>query len=301
MVTGRSALRLNPRYPVYIVSKGRWEKRLTSDSLAEMGVPHFIVVEEQQIADYQKNLHPLATLLVLDPVFQRDYDTCDDLGDTKSKGPGAARNFAWDHALSAGARWHWVMDDNINGFYRMNRNLKVQCKSSAIFAAMEDFCERYENVTMAGPNYFMFVRRKYLERVFVLNTRIYSCNLIRNDVEFRWRGRYNEDTDLSLQILKSGMCTVLFNAFLQMKMTTQTMKGGCNTEFYSVEGTLPKSEMQAKLHPDVSRVVWKWGRWHHHVNYEVFKRNKLKLKAGVAIPDGVNNYGMRLHVTEEQE
>ena len=45
----------------------------------------------------------------------------------------------------------------------------------------------------------------------------------------RWRGRYNEDTDLSLRTLKSGLCTVLFNAFLGDKQTTMTGTGG-NTE-----------------------------------------------------------------------
>jgi hypothetical protein len=43
-----------------------------------------------------------ARVLVLDPAYQRHYDTFDTLGDTKSKGPGPARNFAWDHSMAAG-------------------------------------------------------------------------------------------------------------------------------------------------------------------------------------------------------
>jgi hypothetical protein len=52
--------------------------------------------------------------------------------------------------------------------------------------------------------------------------------------------------------------------------------------------------MLVDLHPDVSRVVWRYGRWHHHVNYEPFKKNKLILKSGLEIPNTVNNYGMKL-------
>jgi hypothetical protein len=39
----------NPRYPVYIVSKGRWETRLTSKALESLGVPYRIVIEPQVV------------------------------------------------------------------------------------------------------------------------------------------------------------------------------------------------------------------------------------------------------------
>ena len=42
----------NPKYPIYIVSKTRWESRLTSKALEEMKVPYFIVVEEFQYQEY---------------------------------------------------------------------------------------------------------------------------------------------------------------------------------------------------------------------------------------------------------
>ncbi len=41
----------------------------------------------------------------------------------------------------------------------------------------------------------------------------------------------------------------------------------------------------------------KWGRWQHQVDYRPFKKNKLILKPGVEIPQGVNNYGMVLTET----
>jgi hypothetical protein len=288
----------NPRHPIYIVSKGRAESRLTSKSLHEMGVPHYIVVEEQEHDEYARHIDSSATLLVLDKQYQIDYDPCDDLGMTKSKGPGPARNFAWEHSIKAGATSHWVMDDNIDGFFRLNRNFKVPALTGAIFAAMEDFVDRYDNVAMSGPNYFMFASRKSKQPPFALNTRIYSCNLIRNDMPYRWRGRYNEDTDLSLRMLKDGWCTIQFNAFLQMKLRTQTVKGGNTAEFYAKEGTLPKSKMQVDLHPDVSKIVWRFQRWHHYVDYTPFRKNKLRHKPGVSIPAESNEYGMAYHDDE---
>lgn len=284
---------MNPKFPLYIISKGRSRSRLTSKSLESMGVPYFIVVEEQEQAEYAAVIDP-KKILILDKEYQRTYDVFDDLGDTKSCGSGPARNFAWDHSISNGNSWHWLMDDNINGFYRLNYNLKVPVGSGGCFSAMEDFCLRYSNVAMGGPNYHMFSPRKTIQKPFVLNTRIYSCNLIRNDIPFRWRGRHNEDTDLSLRILKKGWVTILFNAFLQYKVTTQVLGGGNTTEFYADEGTYLKSKMLIDMHPDVSRLAWKFGRCHHHVDYSQFKKNKLSRKSNTEIEKGVNNYGMTL-------
>lgn len=289
-----------PKFPLYIVSKGRHDSRLTSRALERMGVPYFIVVEAQEYAAYAAVIEK-SKVLVLDSAYQRDYDTFDDLGDKKSKGPGPARNFVWDHAIANGHPWHWVMDDNIKAFYRLNRNLKVPVSDGTIFRCMEDFVLRYMNVAMAGPNYFMFASRKEVMPPFIANTRIYSCNLIRNDVPFRWRGRYNEDTDLSLRMLKAGWCTIQFNAFLQEKLTTQTLGGGNTAEFYANEGTLAKSRMQVAMHPDVSRLVWKFGRWHHHVDYRPFQKNRMVRRAGTNIPRGVDNYGMKLVVDGDGE
>jgi hypothetical protein len=285
---------VNPVYPVYVVSKGRWESCLTSRNLHRMRVPHYVVVERAELERYRAALDPLANPLVLDQAYQRDYDTFDALGDTKSKGPGPARNFAWEHSISLGARWHWVMDDNIRDFYRLNRNVRIRVHTSAIFRAAEDFVDRYENLALAGLHYKCFAPDRSKRPAFLLNTRIYSCILIKNDIPYRWRGRYNEDTDLSLRALKDGWCTVLFFAFLADKTQTMTMKGGNTDAFYAREGTLPKSRMLVNMHPDVARLTWKWDRWHHHVDYRPFKKNQLIPKSGVVIPEGVDNFGMKL-------
>lgn len=289
---------MNPTWPVYIVSKGRPKTGCTWSYLEEMEVPHKVIVEASEHGAYADVLG-VDRVLVLPQEYLDKYDTCDELGNTKSKGPGAARNFAWAHSLESAARWHWVMDDNIRGFYRLNHNMKLHVSDGTIFRAMEDFCARYMNVAMAGPQYHTFAYKNKKWAPFVLNTRIYSCNLIRNDVRYRWRGRYNEDTDLSLRMLKGKWCTVQFNAFLQDKTATQVMKGGNHTDFYEHEGTTPKSEMLARLHPDVTKLITRWGRAHHYVNYRGFKDNVLVRRPGVEVGSEVDEYGMELVATRE--
>lgn len=303
----------NPTNPVYIVSKGRADTMITSRSLSRMKVPHYIVIEPQDEEPYEK---------ALDEFKIRDYVTLivapfSNHGD----GPGRARNYAWDHAISIGADKHWVMDDNISDFYRLHRNQRIRVESGVMFKICEDFIDRFENVPVSGLQYRFFIAPNQKYPPYVKNTRIYSCLLIDNNCKHRWRGRYNEDTILSLDVLKDGDCTIQFNAFLQGKCATQTVKGGNTSEFYHAEvgfdektgkaikaeqlvdakgkkyneaGTIAKSQMLADIHPDVSRVVWRYDRWHHYVDYLPFKKNELRLKPEVKIPEDTNNYGLRL-------
>jgi len=108
------------------------------------------------------------------------------------------------------------------------------------------------------------------------------------------RGRYNEDTDLSLRALKEGWCTILFMAFMAKKAVTMTMKGGNTDSLYQDDGRLKMAQSLQQQHPDVVKITRKWGRWQHQVDYRPFKANRLKRKPGVVIPEGVNNYGMKL-------
>lgn len=292
----------NPKYPVYIISKGRSDSMFTSRSLARMQVPHYIAIEPQDEDLYEAALdnfgiRPFVTLLVAP--FSNHGD-----------GPGRARNWCWDHSIALGATSHWVMDDNIQDFYRLHRNERIRVESGVIFKAAEDFVDRYENVPISGFQYRFFCAPNQKYPAYVKNTRIYSTLLIRNDCKHRWRGRYNEDTDICLRVLKDGDCTIQFNAFLQGKVATQTLSGGNTAEFYhaegntdrsawrggmlNAEGTINKSQMLVDLHPDVARMVWRYDRWHHHVDYSSFEKNQLKLKDDIVIDKKVNNYGLKL-------
>lgn len=282
---------INPQFPVYIVSKGRWKKNPTSRVLTELNVPFYIVVEKDEYEKYQQ-IVPKEQILILPQKYKDEYDVFWDDDDPRV-GPGAARNFCWEHSIENGFDWHWVMDDNIESFERHNNNRKIRCIDGTYFKAIEDFVLRYTNIGQAGLAYTFFCPSLEYRPAYVMNTRIYSCLLIRNDVPYRWRGRYNEDTDLSLRMLKDGWCTVQFNAFLQGKMTTSKLRGGNSKEFYDEEGTKKKSQMLADMHPDVAKVSWMWNRWHHKVDYRPFSRNKL-IKKDLEIEDCVNDYGMEL-------
>lgn len=275
---------MNPSYPVYIISKGRWEARLTSKAFEEKRVPYRIVVEPSEFEMYASVIDK-SKILVLPEDFSK-------LG----QGSIPVRNWVWEHSIGEGAKRHWLFDDNIVNFYRLNQNRRIPVDSGTIFKCAEDFTDRYENVAFSGLNNIAFAPDRN-ERIpaFILNTRIYSMTLINNSIPYRWRGRYNEDTDICLRALKDGWCTIQFNAFLGDKSTTMKQKGGNTDTIYNTgDNRREFAESLKRQHPDVVEVVWKFERWHHQVNYDPFKKNKLVKKEGLEIPKGVNNYGMKL-------
>ncbi len=249
-----------------------------------MNVPYHIVIEPQEYDNYAAVIDP-------EKIYVLPFSN---LG----QGSIPARNWVWEHSISIGAERHWILDDNIHSFMRIDKNNRWKATDGVVFSACEDFTDRYENVALSGMNYKMFVPKKTQRPPFTQNTRVYSCILIQNSIPFRWRGRYNEDTDLSLRALKSGRCTVLFNAFVCDKAVTMTMKGGNTEELYKLNGQVDGRYQMAlslqRQHPDVVTITQKWGRWQHQVDYRPFRKNKLRLKPGVVIPEGVNNYGMKL-------
>jgi hypothetical protein len=276
---------MNPRYPVYVISKGRPDSRLTSRMLEKMGVPYRIVIEPQEYDAYVAVIDP-AKILVL---------PFSNLG----QGSIPARNWVWEHATGDGYARHWILDDNIAGLSYFTRNQRHYLRTGTGFVVMEDFVDRYENVALAGPQYDFFMPKRLAYRVpFELNTRIYSWILIDNALPYRWRGRYNEDTDLSLRALKDGYCTILFFAFLQKKAATMSLAGGNTESLYilpdGTDGRLLMAQSLQRQHPDVVKITRKWGRWQHQVDYRPFKHNRLIRKPGLEIPAGPNEYGMRL-------
>ena len=274
---------MQPKYPIFIPSKGRWESRLTMKALDRMGVSYTVVVEPQERDQYVKAIG--ADRLLVTP--HRD------------KGLTVTRNWIWDYARDLGAPRFWTMDDNLQQFYRLNNNTKIKIQTGSFLCAMEDFTDRYINVPVSGMHYEQFIQRRVRQPPFMLNRRVYSNMLIQTDFRdprgkpYRNECFYNDDTDLCLRILKDGNCTILFNAFLVWKSLTMMIKGG-NTPVYQGDGRWKMAEELRRKHPDVTKIVRKWGRWQHQVDYRPFRNNRLIRRPDIEIPEGVDNYGMTL-------
>ena len=274
-----------PKYPIYIPSKGRWESRLTSRTLEEMGVDYKIVVEPQEYDNYAAVIDPKKILVL--PFSNLGLASI------------PARNWIWEHAVAAGHERHWVLDCNMRYFYRMYNNSKLKVRSAMPFTVCENYSDRFTNVGVSGLQY-AYLTPTYADKPPVyLNSRVYSCILINHELKQRWRvlewdgkpAPYNEDSDLSINALKDGFCNILFNSFLCGKYNTMLMKGGNTTEVYKHEADgfdnrFAFAASLQKAHPDVVTISRRHGRNHHLIDFSGFQRtNKLILKPGMEYPE----------------
>ena len=237
------------RYPVYIISKGRADTCLTAKFFIQDGVDFKIVVEPQEKNLYAENFGS-DRILVL---------PFSNLG----LGSIPARNWCWEHAKENGFQRHWIFDDNIAMVRRLHKGKRIRCNANFALVATEDFTDRYENIGIAGLNYTFFAVDK--RPPFYQNVHVYSALLIKNDLEYRWRGRYNEDTDLCLQVLSGGWCTILMNVFLIDKAATMTMKGGNMDVLYKGDGRLKMARSLERMWPGVVSTYRRFDRPQHHV------------------------------------
>jgi hypothetical protein len=136
---------------------------------------------------------------------------------------------------------------------------------------------------------------------FCLNVHVYSCTLVNHSMPYRWRLAYNDDTDLCLQALSSGWCTILLNAFLCEKIRTMVVKGGNTDQLYRGDGRLRMARALERVWPGVVTTDRRFQRPQHVVkgawkNFDT----PLKRKEGVDFENlpGVDEYGMEMKKVE---
>lgn len=266
-----------PRYPIFIPTKGRSKTPYTISIFERLGIEYHAVIEQQEYDDY-------ASVVKNGKIIVLPH---------QNKGLTTTRNWIWNHAqYDLGVPFFWTFDDNIRDIYRLHKNQKYRVDTPAPLAAIEDFAARYSNLFICGMNYEMFVPKLKKKPPITFNTRIYSNMLIKSDIPFRNETFFNDDTDLCLRVLKSGACTALFNAFLIDKIATMYVRGGMTDYYQATDKRLEFAKELQEAHPDVVKIVRKYGRWHHQVNYSPFRSNKLLKCNGIEVSDTPNNYGM---------
>ena len=252
--------RLLPRYPVYVPSKGRHEKGLTAEWLDRDRVPYSLVVEPQEADAYRAAFgdSPFCTVLVL---------PFSNLGSVVP-----ARNWIRKHSESLGFKRHWSFDDNIRGMIVRYGRRRFPCSGGLAMAAVEDFTELYSNVAISGFDYEMFTFGDKGSKPFRTNVHVYSATLFNNETEFEWRGRYNEDTDICLQALSAGWCTLLVNQYCVRKVATMRLKGGNSDELYKGDGRTHMSRELERRWPGIVTTRRRYGRAQHHIigNWQKF-------------------------------
>jgi len=281
------------KYPVYIVSKGRWENPLTARFFIKDNVDFKIVVEPQE---YDKYCQSIGKKYVLKLPFSN-------LG----VGSYPARNFCWEHSLQNGHSRHWVFDDNINKIRRIYKGNKIPCHSGKAIQILEEFTDRYTNIGITAFNYSTFVVAGSSDKKpFYLNVHAYSAMLIQNSMSFRWRLKYNEDVDLCLQALHNKYCTVLFNAFtIDKTSTVAKMKGGNQDELYK-NNAYEKKVLKARSLEEIwaehqyAKTIVRFNRPHHYVDWKKHFKHGLIRRTDIDWNE-IENKKCKMKLTKQNE
>lgn len=276
-----------PRYPVFIPSKGRAEGVLTAKCFSTDGVPFKLVVEPQEAESYAK-VWGEDKLLILPE---------------NNQGLVYSRNWIKSYSIERGDARHWQFDDDIRSCGRLYRGFRMYCSARLALAIVEDFVERYENVGLASLNdqkFLVATKGTQLDSYppFYLNHRCYTCFLVLNALPYKYRYRYNEDTDMTLQVLAGGWCTMLFNTFNMVSPATLTRSGGqmaSTAASYLGDGRLKMARQLERVWPGVVKTTRRFGRPQHVVNWRKFT---TPLKPVVPAPP-IRDYGLSLKVTDE--
>lgn len=293
---------MNPLYPIYVPSKGRHQKdrALTIKALQRDRVPFRLVVQPAEARNYLPLVSEQDHLVVL---------PSDDFNLLKT------RNWIRDHAERLGAAKHFQLDDNIIEFRRLWKGRRIPCHAGMALRVCEEISDRYENVGISGLNYQMFVPAD-TRAPFYLNCHVYSCSLINHAMECRWRLEYNDDTDICLQALTTGWCTILVSAFMANKLQTMILGGGNSDDLYRVNGagdttsggmsdTMGRFSMARSLQrswPGLVKLSRRFDRYQHWVDWEKFAKDPvLRLRPGVDLAElpAYDEYGMVLRAVKK--
>jgi len=255
------------RYPIYIISKGRAYNPITAKMFLKENIDFTIAVEPQEYDEYCKTIPQK---------YVRSLPF-------KNLGLGSypARNWCWDDSIKRGFDKHFLFDDNIYNFKSLNAGKREHVTALKALSYLEDFADQFIDLAICGYNYSTFIT-KATPKAFFMNTHVYSGMLIKNNIPFRWRLKYNEDVDLCLQVLHAKLNTVCFNKYTITKVsTTAKMKGGNQDELYknnAEEKKFLKSKSLQMIWPQYVNVTKKYDRWHHQVSWQKFFKHPLKRK-----------------------
>ena len=205
-------------FPVYVLSAGRWKTATTPRQLRVSGIPFTMVVEPEELEHYQRAV-PYASFVVLDQSKQ---------------GNAYARKKIQEHSESLEHEYHWQLDDNIAKFQIRRDGKNIAVSAIRVITGCEQFVRIHTNIAISGPAYSVWAFG-YADEMS-LNRQAASCMLIKNHTGNYFRGIACVDTDLHMQMLTQGYCTMRFNRLLIDKMATGKLRGGCTDSDYVDKG-----------------------------------------------------------------
>lgn len=271
---------------IYIISKGR-PQCTTAQTLTRMNYPGqwFIVcgTNDDTLPEYKEKWGDHVLVFDWEDEITRT-DTLDNFGfETMPSGAVPVRNATIRISGERGERRHWQFDDDYDHFLLTNANLhkkKSLMEDAAKFewwlcriAKFADECG-LPNVGFALTTIESapVAAKKFGTRVF--NAHCQSST----GLATRWRSRLNDDLINAIETHRLGQKTEMYFKFLSLHMKPSQQEKGGLTDIYKREGTVRKSAYPILLAPNAAKLVIKFGRYHHQVEWTKIKAKILHEK-----------------------
>ena len=218
----------NPKFPIYVVSFNRFKNCFyTVSNLEEIKVKYYICIQKSQKKDYQKMLDDNNFIHCLGLVLSKDTN----------QGGYLQRNKCMEHATKNNFKKCWILDDNISGWDYLNEgNHKIT--NGWCFSNIEQFIDNIqEPIAIFSHSYNFDIRKNDIYSPYQVNRKNYSSllldlQLLKNK-NIKFRLKYNEDVDLTLQALNKKLFTLSSNYIVCNKSATLSCKGGNTTSIYA--------------------------------------------------------------------
>ncbi len=220
------------KYPINILSYGRYNENKTSKFLLKCKLLHYIFVENCEydlyINEYYNKLNEEEQKLVNIINTNNDFHLL-------NLGGSPVRNYILDWWLNRNFKnidRIWLLDDNINYYNRFNKGNKNKIYSDLIFSSIEKYIEPYDNVGVCSHNLNNHINAEESRPIIVKNGKHYSSMLLLTDKQFRFKHKYNEDILISIDYIISGKLNFCFNHLLFDKETSGKERGGNTDTIY---------------------------------------------------------------------
>jgi len=257
---------------VYIISKGR-PQCVTAETLSRINYPGewFIVCgnNDETLPEYQKKWGD--KVLVFDWYKEIKYtDPMDNFG-FKDKASGACpvRNATVRISRERGEKRHWQFDDDYFTFYAYNPLLKKNksINGKILYEKMKIISEfgytaKINNVGFCLQTIEAVPKDRYKFRKRVFNAHNLPST---EDLFVPWVGRMNDDLINAINVWRKGGKEFQF-LFTQIGMQVSQQTAGGLTELYKQDGTVRKTAYAIMACPVATRLVVKFGRYHHSLD-----------------------------------
>ena len=243
-----------PPYPIFIPSKGRASSsNCTWHQLRENDLEHTIVVEPQEFKRYTRVLRGEAYGQKSAQVRLCSSVTKIVALPRNEKGIRYARNYILNY-LAPREGWFWIIDDDIRGFFAIQREtlkvVPIDARTALSLILPRDVLQLQPGTCLIGLEYHQFMTRLNFERLlpYIVDSYVNICVCMNQALfpkdphgkNLLYRFPVREDYDLCMQIIAQGGHTLRYRCVAFQAPGMGTRPGGM-TDFYCSKQKLIRS------------------------------------------------------------